>query len=130
MYSIQKAPCFTDKLELRDEAGKSLVLDIRLQVTPQAAGQYRRLQVRLLDLQKAARENPGDPAIVEQIGQAVAEVLSLLLGTDNLQEMTQFYDGDYITMLSDVFPYIQQVIAPQFSALAEARKKQLKRRFK
>ena len=57
-------------------------------------------------------------------------MLSLLFGPENLQKMAEFYGGDFITMLADVFPYIREVIAPKFADLAKARKAQLKRRFK
>lgn len=130
MYTIRKSEEFHDQLEIQDASGRNLVLDIRLNVTPQVAKEYRALQVKLLNLQKQTSANSGDPEIVEQIGQAVSDALSLLFGAENLKRMSEFYGGDYVTMLSDVFPYIQEVIVPQFSALAEARKKQMRRRFR
>lgn len=130
MYTIQKSEALSDKLELKDAEGKSLVLDIRLGITPQTAREYRALQMRLLDLQKRAADKPGDPETIEQTGQAVADLLSLLFGAENLERMAAFYDGDFITMLADVFPYIREVIAPKFADLAKARREQLKRRFK
>lgn len=129
MYTIQKSEAFTDQLELKDAEGKRLVLDVRLKVTPQTARDYRALQVRLLDLQKRAADKPGEADTVEQIGRAVSDVLSLLFGAENLGKMTEFYDGDFLTLLSDVFPYIRDVIAPRFADLAKSRKAQLKRRF-
>lgn len=130
MYTIQKSEAFSDDLELKDAAGKNLILNIRLNITPQLAGQYRALQVRLLNLQKQAADKPGDPETIEQIGRAVSDVLALLFGTENLEKMAEFYEGDFLTMLSDVFPYIQEVIAPRFADLAKSRKAQLKRRFR
>lgn len=130
MYTIQKSEALSDKLELKDAEGKSLVLDIRLGITPQTVREYRALQIRLMDLQKRAESKPGDPETVEQTGQAVADLLSLLFGAENLERMAAFYDGDFITMLADVFPYIREVIAPKFADLAKARREQLKRRFK
>lgn len=130
MYTIQKSPCFTDQLLLEDSSGNSLTLDIQLGITPELAQQYRALQVRLLELQADAKDRPGDPQVIEKTGKAVSEVLSLLLGSDNLRKMTEFYAGDYISMLTDAIPYIQEVIVPQFAQLAKERKRQLKRRFK
>ena len=115
---------------LEDFSGNSLTLDIQLGITPELAQQYRALQVRLLELQADAKDRPGDPQVVEKTGKAVSEVLSLLLGSDNLRKMTEFYAGDYISMLTDAIPYIQEVIVPQFAQLAKERKQQLKRRFK
>ena len=130
MYTIQKSEAFSDKLELKNAAGKSLVLDIRLGITPQIAKEYRALQIRLLDLQKQAADKPGNPETIEQTGRAVSDVLTMLFGTENLQKITEFYDGDFITMLADLFPYIQNVIAPRFADMAKARRAQFKRRFK
>lgn len=130
MYTIHKSANFTDQLELKDAAGKSLILDIHLGITPQLARDYRALQVKILNLQNEAKAAPGDAAVVEKIGEAVSDVLTLLFGADNVQKMASFYAGDYISMLTDVFPYIQEVIAPQFIKLAKERRQQLKRRFK
>lgn len=130
MYTIQKSDTFSDNLELKDSAGKSLVLEVKLNITPQIAREYRALQIQLLELQKQAADNPGAPEIIERIGKAVSDVLKLLFGSDNLRKMAEFYDGDFVTMLSDVFPYIHDVIMPQFEKLAKSRKAQLKRRFK
>lgn len=130
MYTIQKSETFSDKLELKDAAGESLVLDIRLGITLQTAKEYRALQMRLLDLQKRAADEPGNPETIEQTGRAVADLLALLFGAENLEKMAAFYDGDFVTMLADVFPYIREVIAPKFCSLAKARREQFKRRFK
>ena len=130
MYTIQKSEAFSDDLELKDAAGKNLILNIRLNITPQLAGQYRALQVRLLNLQKQAADKPGDPETIEQIGRAVSDVLALLFGAENLEKMAEFYERDFIAMLTDVFPYIREVIAPRFADLAKFRKAQLKRRFR
>lgn len=130
MYTIQKSEAFSDRLELKDAAGESLVLDIRLGITPQTAREYRVLQIRLLDLQKRAADKPGDPDTIEQTGRAVADLLALLFGAENLEKMAAFYDGDFVTMLADVFPYIREVIAPRLASLAKARREQFKRRFK
>lgn len=130
MYTIQKSDDFSDKLEIQNAAGDSLVLDIRLSITPQTVREYRALQIRLMDLQKRAESKPGDPETVEQTGQAVADVLTLLFGAENLERMAAFYAGDFVTMLADVFPYIREVIAPKLTGLAKSRREQLKRRFK
>ena len=130
MYTIQKSETFADQLELKDAAGQSLVLDAKLNVTPALVKEYRALQVRLLELQKQAAGKPGDPDVLEQIGRAVSDVLTLLFGEENIRKMTAFYDGDFVTMLADIFPYIQNVIVPRFSKLAKSRKAQLKRRFR
>lgn len=129
MYTIQKSEAFSDKLELKDAQGKSLVLDVRLRITPQTAKEYRAMQVRLLDLQNQAAGKPEDAEIMEQTGRAVADVLSLVFGAENFEKMAAFYEGEYVAMLADVFPYIRDVIAPRFASMAKARKAQLKRRF-
>lgn len=130
MYIIQKSETFSDQLELKSADGKSLVLDIRLNISSDIVGKYRALQVRLMDLQKRTTANPGDPDIVEQVGRAVWDLLTLLFGIENCEKMVDFYDRDFITMLADVFPYIREVIAPKFGDLAKARRAQFKRRFK
>lgn len=130
MYTIQKSEAFSDKLELRDAAGESLVLDIRLNINPAIVKEYRVLQVRLMDLDKKTKADPGDPETIEQTDQAICDLITLLFGAENFERMDDFYSGDHIALLNDIAPYICDVIAPEFREMAKARKAQLKRRFK
>ena len=52
MYTLRQNSFFTDELELQKSDGSSEILTININITPDLVGKYRKLQVRLIDLQK------------------------------------------------------------------------------
>ena len=130
MYNIKKSETFIDQLKVTNEAGESLVMDIALNINPTVVKEYRALQVRLMDLDKQRQTDPEKSEIIEQIGRAVCDLITLLFGAENFRKMDDYYAGDYVTLLADITPYIWDVIAPKLQDLSKARKAQLKRRFK
>lgn len=130
MYTIQKTQAFEDTLRINGENGKTLDLHIRMNTSPQLVKEYRGLQIQLIDAQKKLKEQPGNDAALSEIGEATIRMIALLFGEDNTRKMQEFYGGDYVTMFTDIFPYIQNVIAPKIQEMAKERKAQFKRRFK
>lgn len=130
MYTIQKTQAFEDTLRINGENGETLDLHIRMNTSPQLVKEYRGLQIQLIDAQKKLKEQPGSDAALSEIGEATIRMIALLFGEDNTRKMQEFYGGDYVTMFTDIFPYIQNVIAPKIQEMAKERKAQFKRRFK
>ena len=130
MYTIQKTQALEDTLRINGENGETLDLHIRMNTSPQLVKEYRGLQIQLIDAQKKLKEQPGNDATLSGIGEATIRMIALLLGEDNTRKMQEFYGGDYVTMFTDIFPYIQNVIAPKIQEMAKERKAQFKRRFK
>lgn len=130
MYTIQKTQAFEDTLRINGENGETLGLHIRMNTSPQLVKEYRGLQIQLIDAQKKLKEQPGNDAALSEIGEATIRMIALLFGEDNTRKMQEFYGGDYVTMFTDIFPYIQNVIAPKIQEMAKERNAQFKRRFK
>lgn len=130
MYTIQKTQAFEDTLRINGENGETLDLHIRMNTSPQLVKEYRGLQIQLIDAQKKLKEQPGSDVALSEIGEATIRMIALLFGEDNTRKMQEFYGGDYVTMFTDIFPYIQNVIAPKIQEMAKERKAQFKRRFK
>ena len=130
MYTIQKTQAFEDTLRINGENSETLDLHIRMNTSPQLVKEYRGLQIQLIDAQKKLKEQPGSDAALSEIGEATIRMIALLFGEDNTRKMQEFYGGDYVTMVTDIFPYIQNVIAPKIQEMAKERKAQFKRRFK
>nr|DAM30245.1 MAG TPA: hypothetical protein [Caudoviricetes sp.] len=130
MYTIQKTQAFEDTLRINGENSETLDLHIRMNTSPQLVKEYRGLQIQLIDAQKKLKEQPGSDAALSEIGEATIRMIALLFGEDNTRKMQEFYGGDYVTMFTDIFPYIQNVIAPKIQEMAKERKAQFKRRFK
>ena len=81
-----------------------------------------------MDLQKRSNSNPGDLKIVEDIGKAVVDVFCLLFGDENAKKIIEFYSDDFQQMAYNLFPYVQNVLAPKFQEVARQRKQAFKRR--
>lgn len=131
MHTIHKTSGnFVDQLELVNENGESVVIEINLIITPALIQEYRKLQIRLMDLQKAHDRNPEESGVVERIGETIIALLALVFGESNTRQVMDFYAGDYVTLLTDITPYIRDVIVPKLQTIAKARKAQFKRRFR
>ena len=79
MYTLRQNSFFTDELELQKSDGSSEILTININITPDLVGKYRKLQVRLIDLQKQSNATSNSTERAEKIGKAVVDVFSLLL---------------------------------------------------
>lgn len=130
MYQIKQSRPFCDQLVIETSDGETKTFDVLLDITPQLAKEYRTLQMKLIDLQKKQKETKENGAFVEAIGECIVDTMKLLLGEPNTRELLNIYDGNYTSMLYDVFPFINEVIVPQIQKLAQTRKQQLKRRFR
>ena len=128
MYTLTQDPIFTDQIELKKQNGTSEILDIQIDLSAETLKAYRELQIQLIDLQKKVKENPHDSKTIEEIGKAVVAVLSLLLGENNCKKIIDFYSDDFTKMMTDLFPYIQNVVVPQFQKIVKQRKRALKKK--
>lgn len=128
MYTLTQNPIFTDQIELKKQNGTSEILDIQIDLSAETLKAYRELQIQLIDLQKKVKENPHDSKTIEEIGKAVVAVLSLLLGENNCKKIIDFYSDDFTKMMTGLFPYIQNVVVPQFQKIVKQRKQALKKK--
>lgn len=128
MYTLTQNTTFEDQIELKKNDGTSEILDIHLALSPKMIKQYRDLQIRLTQLQKKAQENPSDMTMIAETGKAVVDIFSLLLGEENCKKVIAFYSDDFMQMMMDLFPYIQNEIVPKFQQLAKQRKQALKKK--
>ena len=128
VYTLKQTSTFQDEIKLERTNGTCEILNIRLAITPDIVKQYRALQVRLIDLQKAQQKNPIDTGLLGEIGKTVVDVFSLLFGEENCRKIMEFYADDFTQMAAELFPYIQNAIVPHFQQLARERKQALKRK--
>lgn len=123
MYTIEKSRTFDDELKITDES-RELLLKIHLEINPSMIPQYRALLLRLTELQKQSQPD------VTSIGACIVDIMGLLLGKTNTEKIIAFYENNYTQMLYDIFPYIQQVIVPEFEKLAKDRKKMFSKKWR
>ena len=130
MYKLIQNKVFRDEIELKTQDGKSEILEINLKIDPNCIKKYRELQLQIIELQRQNKEDPNNPETIEKIGAAKVNTFSLLLGTDNTEKILSFYAGNYVDMMTGLYPYLENVIVPEFQKVAKQRKKELSRGFK
>lgn len=129
MHVIQKSQAFTDTITFQTNGdAEDLTVHIKLNITSELIPQYRAVQLRMLELQKQNQTEPGNEAVINGIGECIAQTMTLLFGEENAEAIIRFYENDLAQMLMDVFPYIRDVIIPQIEKIAKERKQQYRKR--
>lgn len=109
-----------DTLELTNNHGEIVkTLPFSINVTKLAS-----------EVQKKRLELAQHTDDLEATGRTTVELFALLFGADNTNELLDFYENDYATMIADIVPYVVEYIMPSFDRLREnviKAKKSLKR---
>jgi hypothetical protein len=104
-----KTSIIKDTLELCNRAGE---VEKTIPITINAARIANDVTKLRIDMANAAN----DP---ETLGRAAVELFTLLFGADATSEIMSYYNDDYISMISDLTPYIVEEIYPVFDAMRE-----------
>ena len=73
-----------------------------------------------------AREIEDQTASFKAVSEAVINILRLVFGTELADEIIAFFDGDYVEMVEQVFPYINYEVIPTLARRSKERAKKLK----
>lgn len=89
-----------------------------------AVSRFKEIQGELA----ALHQQKDDPAIVEKIGDCIIRLMRLFFGDDVTEEMLVFFEGNYIEMIEQLFPYINKELIPEIKRRSKIRAKAMKRR--
>ena len=128
MYTLTQNSDFSDELKLEKADGTSEIISYSLSIGPELVKNYRTLQLKLIEAQQSFKSGTQDEKIVSETGEIVVDIFALLFGKENAKKLLDFYFGDYTKMVSDLFPYIQNVIVPEFNKIVNQRKQSFKRK--
>lgn len=129
MYTLRQSALFSDEIELAKNDGTSEFITINLNITPDLVKEYRKLQLQYIDYQKKTAENPKDVVAIEKAGEVIVGILALLFGKENAEKIINFYSDDYIQMMVNLYPYIENTLVPRLNEIIRQRKHDLKRKF-
>lgn len=102
---------------------------LKINIDPTAMlPEYNRARDALLVTQSIAQS--GAEADLAQFGQAVVDMMEILLGKDNAKIVIEFYEDNYIEMLEQVLPYMEEVIVPQMTEAADKMKKEMRKKYR
>jgi hypothetical protein len=123
---IQRKQKVTEKLELCDETGEvKLVIDVVIDVDKmmseinKAQNQVIRAQ---MDVGKAKNQ-----INTENYGIAILELIRVIFGEANAQQILGHYEGNYTEMLEDIMPFITEDIMPKIQKAAAERLARMKK---
>ena len=75
---------------------------------------YDKAQQRLVEAEKAIRTAGTQESSIEY-GRAATDLLQTVFGIECTAAIIKFYEGRYIQMLADVYPFIQKEILPHLN---------------
>lgn len=116
MYQIKRNHVVED-LQVEDN-GKTLDLHVDLNMDG-IMQRYTAAAKTFADAQRAVRSSQTEERITAY-GEAILGFFSVIFGDDQTKQLVEFYDGAYTEMLTDVIPFINDVVAPK---VAEAQQR-------
>lgn len=100
-----------DKIELTDHNGETIKsIPIRINAT-QIASAVEKKRIEFVELSK---END-----MEATGRAAVELFTLLFGENAMNELLDHYKDDYFAMITDISPFVIDVVFPVFKRLRQ-----------
>lgn len=125
MYEVKRKAKITETLKFTDSDGKTLTLAVAINIDDILA-RYNIARRTLADAQAAVKAKQTDEALAT-LGKAVVAFLELLFGEDDTVSMLNFYEGRTTELLTDLAPFITDVITPRINDAMQERAAQYKR---
>lgn len=113
MATVTKRALINTRLVLRDGFWKRKVIHVKHHVDDLIRS-YDAAQQELEYAEKTLRENPSDMTS-ERFGQAVVKLLQVVFGPSS-EEILEWYEGRYIEITADIYPFIQDEIVPKLQS--------------
>ncbi len=114
VYELKRKERIVEQLKIGDE-----VLTISL-LPEEIAKDYVKVQTAIGEARLAAdaakKAGEKDDALVERLGYAIIDLISLLLGKENAEKILVFYEQNYIEMINAITPFISGTIGPKVEA--------------
>lgn len=129
MYVVKRKETFTETLRLEAPDGKTEDIIVKLQPNPALLKNFRALQIKMIDLE-TNKNHLAEETAIEERGKCVVDMFVLLFGQQATEKILAFYEDNYVEMLTDIFPFIQEVIIPRLNMVAKEIKQDFRSRFK
>ncbi len=132
MYKIKRSGHISESLQIEDGAK---LLDITVDISvDEIMADYVELGSHLAKLQTMLDKGEKAEDLYAEYGKTVLAYFELFFGADQTEKIVSFYNGRYSEMLTDITPFLQDVIVPAIikaqDATKEKYKAMAKRRFR
>lgn len=134
MYVVKRSEKITETLRLQSDSGEAKDIDITIDADVIAAEFVKKredfiaAQKRIIKIQKEGRAAGFDNAYIEY-GNALLDFLRVVFGAENVLTIAEFFEDNYIEMMSQLFPFISDRIVPAVKRSIGYTKKQLRKQW-
>lgn len=123
MYTIKRAPKIRETLRLED-GEKTLEVKVDLDIN-EAVDRYWKYYENFCIARDAIQKSPSEVS-QEQFGNAVLALFGFVFGGDQARDILSFYDGNYAEMLTDIAPFVLDVVYPKLREASKAHAKKVR----
>ena len=125
MWELKRGSKITESLKVGDEL-LSITID-----PEQVWRDYRGAIADVIRSRDAIASGGVDPdALLAAYGEALHRVMVVLLGAENTEKIVSFYEGRYIEMTEQVFPFINAALVPRIEAAITDMSDRLKQNYR
>ena len=121
MYAITRRNAIHEELTVQNLKGETeLTIPVNLRVDDVLA-QYNRLRRMLGEAQENLKKDPLSESTQAAYGTVIIGFFELIFGSEGCKKLLDYYENRYGEMLSDVAPFVVDVIQPQMEAAMKER---------
>lgn len=133
-YKISKAKKIIEDLELEDGPVLHVEIDVE-KIANDFNAAYNKVIVAEQNLQKL-KADPGtrstipDVSIEKNYGDAIISLIKLIFGEENAVIILEYFEGHYIDMATEIYPFILDVIVPRIRQYSDEKRNKLANNYK
>lgn len=125
MYQLKRSEKIVEQIKVGED-----VLEINLDagaVYAQFAKCHNALIIAEEALKNVTAENMANAGEnLEKYGAAVVGLLQVVFGDKNTEKILQFYEGNYIEMFTEIYPFLTTVVVPKMNETSRRKAEQVK----
>lgn len=91
--------------------------------------EYNRAVNKIIQAERIIKEDP-NPQNYEMYGQTVVDMLGIFFGEEAVTEILDFYESRYTEMITEIYPFITEVLMPKMREISEAELEKVRKRRK
>lgn len=116
-YKLKRSKRIRETIELCDESGavaRSVEIDLDAEQIAKAFNvAYNRIIRAEQAIQQAGNKPENSEQIYSEFGAAIVAMFVLVFGEPNAGVIVEHYEGRYVEMAEEVFPFIRDVVQPK-----------------
>jgi len=113
---------FAEDIELLDQDGR-VVLSIHVALDPDSV--VEKISRKYIDLVHIQQSFQGFDASTKNEAEVQEALLEAVFGTADTRRLLDYFDGNYIEMMHQVGPWIENVAVPRIREIAQKNKQQI-----